>query len=218
MRRVTDLSSTHFARHGAPGGPSGSGPACSGRCTFRRAGSAERPEIEAFIRRGFERAYRARITRFMPRLMSLRRDSRLAAACGLRSAAAEPLFLETYLDRPIENALAAASGRPLARGSVIEVGNLVVARAGGARRLIIHLTSYLAAAGADWVVFTAVPALRNNFTRLGIPLVLLGAADSARLDADALADWGDYYAHGPRVTAVNVAAAFEAVRGASCTP
>ncbi len=216
MRQFSNSTSTLVEVNSAAVQHTGIGPDCNGRCVFRRAGMGERPEIEAFIRNGFDRAYRARITRFMPRLMALRRDSGLAAACGLRSAAAEPLFLEVYLDRPIEDALAAASGHPLSRNSIIEVGNLVVARAGEARRLIIHLTNHLAAAGADWVVFTAVPALRNSFTRLGIPLLLLAAADSTRLDAAARADWGDYYADGPMVTAVNVGAAFNAVRKASC--
>ena len=217
MRSASDSASAPDAPGCAPSGNAGFAPGCGGRCTFRRVGSAERPEIESFIRRGFERAYRARITRFMPRLMALRRGSSLAAACGLRSAATRPLFLETYLDRPIETALSAAAGRPIARSSIIEVGNLVVARAGGARRLIVHLTHYLGAAGADWVVFTAVPALRNNFTRLGIPLETLGAADSSRLDEAERADWGDYYTLGPMVTAVRVAAALQAVRGTACT-
>jgi len=216
MGQFIDSSSSLFELYSAAVRHAGIGPDCNGRCVFRRAGVNERPEIEAFIRNGFDRAYRARINHFMPRLMSLRRDSRLTAACGLRSAAAEPLFLEIYLDQPVEDALAAASGHPLSRNSIIEVGNLVVARAGEARRLIIHLTHHLAIAGADWVVFTAVPALRNSFTRLGIPLLLLAAADSTRLDAAARADWGNYYAGGPTVTAVNVGAAFNAVRKASC--
>ena len=215
MRQVTDFRS---ATECAPAAHDTFEPVCcSGRCSFQRVGAAERPEIEAFIQRGFERAYRARITRFMPGLMSLRRDSKLAAACGLRPAASGPLFLETYLDRPIERALAAACGQPVARDAITEVGNLVVARPGHARRLVIHLTKHLHPGRAKWVVFTAVPALRNNFTRLGIPLLLLAAADGARLDAAALADWGSYYEQAPCVTAVDVAAAFEAVRRTSCT-
>lgn len=190
---------------------------CDGGCSFQRVGSAERPEIQAFIRRGFERAYRARITHFMPGLIRLRRDSRLVAACGLRSAASEALFLETYLDRPIEQALAVACSTPPARGAIAEVGNLVAAGPGDARRLIVHLTHYLRSGPARWVVFTGVAALRNSFRRLGIPLHALGAADGARLDARARADWGTYYEQAPVVTAVEVAAASEAVRGMACT-
>ncbi len=190
---------------------------CQPQCTFGRVEKDERPEAEQFIRNGFERAYRARLRHFMPALMSLRRHSKMAAACGLRAAAAERLFLECYLERPVEVALSEAAKRPVSRGDIVEVGNLVVARAGFARNLILHLTAYLHASGAAWVVFTAVPSLRNNFIRLGIPLVALAAADAARLDPAALADWGTYYEQGPVITAVNVAAAFAAVRELSCT-
>jgi hypothetical protein len=67
------------------------------------------------------------------------------------------------------------------------------------------------------VVFTAVPALRNSFLSLGIPLVTLAAADGARLDAAARAEWGSYYEQSPQVIAVNVGAAFETLCEAACT-
>ena len=185
--------------------------------SFARVGARERPAVEAFIRRGFERAYGARLARLMPALMALRRDAGILAACGLRAAAGEKLFLETYLDQPVEAALSLATGLALGRADIVEVGNLVIARAGVARRLIFHLTTHLHTAGPAWVVFTAVPALRNNFTRLGIPLVTLAAADGGRLPAAARAEWGDYYEQAPLVTAVRVASAFDAVCEAACT-
>jgi hypothetical protein len=185
--------------------------------SFSRAGARERPRVEGFIRHGFERAYGARLTRLMPTLMALHRDAEIVAACGLRAAAVEPLFLETYLDQPVEVALSRETATPLVRADIVEVGNLVIARAGYARRLIFHLTTHLHATGPAWVVFTAVPALRNNFRRLGIPLVTLGAADGNRLPATARAEWGDYYEQAPMVTAVCVEAAYSAVCEAACT-
>jgi len=185
--------------------------------SFTRAGSRERPPVEAFIRRGFERAYGARVTQLLPTLMVLKRDAEIAAACGLRPAAAERLFLEAYLDEPVETALSRATGLDLGRRDIVEVGNLVIARAGYARRLIVHLTTWLSAAGPAWVTFTAVPALRNSFRRLGIPLVTLAAADGSRLPAPVRAEWGDYYEQAPVVTAVRVQSAFDAVCEAACT-
>lgn len=185
--------------------------------SFARAGARERPSIEDFIRRCFERAYRARFTRFMPVLMALRRGGEIAAACGLRAASDERLYLETYLDWPVETTLSAATGETLGRGDIVEVGNLAVAGAGCARRLIIHLTTYLHARGPAWVAFTAVPALRNNFLRLGIPLVTLAPADGTRLGPAARAEWGTYYDQAPQVTAVKVSCAFDAVCEAACT-
>jgi hypothetical protein len=185
--------------------------------SFSRVGARERPLVERFIRFGFERAYGARLVRLMPALMALRREGDTVAACGLRAADGEKLFLEAYLDQPIEVVLSRAAEMSLGRADIVEVGNLVISRAGFARSLIVHLTAHLHATGPAWVVFTAVPALRNNFKRLGVPLVTLAAADGNRLPSAARAEWGDYYRQTPMVTAVRVEAAFNAVCGAACT-
>jgi len=187
------------------------------RWSFNRTGTSERPDAEAFIRSGFERAYGCRLEQLMPELMVLRQGSKIAAACGLRPASDGKLFLEIYLDDPVESVLSRTASAPIARGDITEVGNLVIARPGHARRLIVHLSACLHARGCKWVVFSAVPALRNNFLRIGIPLVTLAPADANRLSAEERAPWGNYYDHSPVVTAVNVAAAFDAVCEAACT-
>ena len=106
----------------------------------------------------------------------------------------------------------------VAREAIVEVGNPTVARPGFARQLIVHLTAYLHQHGPAWVVFSAVPQLRNNFVRLGIPLVHLAIANPERLPATARAAWGTYYDDAPRVTAVKVAAAHAALAERACTP
>jgi hypothetical protein len=184
---------------------------------FARVTSHERAEAEHFIRTSFIRAYGAHLTRFFPLLMSLRRQGKLLAACGLRYARVEPLFLETYLESAIEVVLSAVAGESITRAAVIEVGNLAVARAGIARQLIVRLTSHLHQdGGASWVVFSAVPSLRNNFVRLGIPLVPLAPADRNRLARGAQKEWGTYYDAAPQVTAVRVAAAHAALVRTAC--
>jgi hypothetical protein len=185
--------------------------------SFGRAGASERFEIESFVRNGFESAYGCRLAQFMPELMVLRHKSKIAAVCGLRPALAGKLFLEIYLDHPVESVLGDAASVSLARSDITEVGNLVIARPGYARRLIVQLTEYLYSRGRGWVVFSAVPALRNNFLRAGIPLVTLAPADARRLSADERASWGNYYDHLPLVTAVSVASAYNAVCTPACT-
>lgn len=171
-----------------------------------------RPEAERLIRAAFARAYRARIRRFLPLLMGLRdREGGLLAACGLRHAALAPLFLEAYLDRPAEAAVAAAAGEPVPRSDLVEVGNLAVTRAGCAPLLIAALTRHLHQGGHRWAVFTAVPALANAFRRLGIPLAPLAPARLAALPAPERSGWGTYYDHGPRVMACRVADALQAL-------
>ncbi len=167
---------------------------------------ARHEEVATFIHAHFAAVYGADIQRFLPVLMSLRADDgRLLGALGLRTAADGPLFLERYLDRPLEQALAAAIKAPVNRKELIEVGNLAVAAPGGGRWLITALTAYLHAAGQRWAVFTCGPRLRNAFFRLGIELTDLGRASIERLPEDEAVHWGDYYAQHPRLMAARVA-------------
>lgn len=46
------------------------------------------------------------------------------AALGYRRAEAQAMFLETYLDRPIEAELSEIFGRPIPRRNIVEIGNL----------------------------------------------------------------------------------------------
>lgn len=178
---------------------------------FAAVDAVARAGIERFIFDAYHSAYGARITSFMPHLTALYRDEELLAACGLRSAAYEPLFLETYLERPIEDVLGSLTRTQTRRDDIVEVGNLAIARPGAARMLIELLTAYLHRRGERWVVFTAVPVLRNNFQRLHIPLHVLGDARPENLTLEARQQWGRYYDCSPRVSAVRVADAAAAL-------
>jgi hypothetical protein len=165
----------------------------------------KRDEVERFIHNCFQNAYGADVRHFMPALMSLRNDEgALLGALGLRAARDEQLFLEQYLDRPVEQVLSSHINRPIDRDGIVEVGNLAVAAAGGGRWLITALTAYLQASHGKWVVFTVGPVLCNAFRRMGMRPIELGVADPARLSADEYASWGSYYEQEPRVMAGRV--------------
>lgn len=90
-----------------------------------------RATLEGFIKTIFKRAYGAEIKQFMPRLMSLTdQDCGLLAVCGLRQANSGPLFLEHYMDQPVENLLSERTGLPIRREAIVEIGNLAVAEPG----------------------------------------------------------------------------------------
>lgn len=171
-----------------------------------------RAEAERFIRACFAHAYGADVRQFLPTLLELRaQDRELLAVLGIRPATA-PLFLECYLDVPIEVAIAQHTAEVVKRANVVEVGNLAVAAPGGARWLIAALTAYLKGTGTQWAVFTAVPSLRNSFARMGIDLVTLGDADVQRLPAVDRARWGRYYDTRPLVVAARVQQAHDALQ------
>lgn len=170
---------------------------------FSQPGDNDRTEVERFIGAVFHEAYGARIKRFKPCLMSLRdQDNKLVAACGFRGAALGPLFLETYLDQPIEAVLADRTGTPVGRGDIVEVGNLSVTEPGVARYLITAIVTQLHTTSKQWAVFTAVPLVRNAFIKMGLNPIMLGDADKSRLPAEERAEWGSYYEQKPQIMAV----------------
>lgn len=172
------------------------------RLVVHDADDAQRADVEAFIGRVYARRFGARVTAFAPTLVSLRDpvDGSILAAAGYRAAREAPLFLERYLDAPVETLLAhRADGSP-SRDGIFEVGHLAADRAGEGLRLIFMLGPHLAAEGAQWVVSTLTEELRHLFVRLGIAPLALGRADPAVLGPD-VAQWGSYYDHRPVVLA-----------------
>lgn len=164
----------------------------------RRAG------VEAFVRHCYAKVYQADIVDFMPQLLGLYDDRQnLLAVLGYRAAADRGLFLENYLDAPVEQAISEKTGQRVERSGIVEVGNFAVAHPGGAQWLLLVLNAYLFAAGYEWGCATLVPVLRNAFQRLGAPLTYLASADPLRLGNDA-GRWGSYYKHRPAVFAGHI--------------
>ncbi len=160
-----------------------------------------RARLERFVHDRYAEVYGARLTEFMPYILGIL-DPRGAplAAIGLCPAERARLFLEQYLDRAVEDEIAATAGRRIPRETIIEIGNLATAHPGMLRPIIVAMTFFLHDAGFDWVVFTAVPSLKNNFVKLGLTLAEIAPADPARLRADR-ERWGSYYDTRPMVLA-----------------
>jgi hypothetical protein len=173
------------------------------RFLVHRAPSPARAAIEEFIQQVYAQHYGATVRHFMPSLAGLvDADGLVVAAAGYRSAS-RPLFLERYLDVPVEQAIAACTGIEVPRAAIAEVGQFASMQPGQGRRLMAHLGHQLAAEGFQWVVSTATRELRLIFERLRIRPLALGRADPAVLGPDA-ADWGTYYDHAPMVLAGEV--------------
>jgi len=171
------------------------------RLAEARHGDGERPELEAFVRAAFARSHAAEVRSFMPSLVGFRdREQRLRGVLGLRPAASGPLYLEQYLDLPVEAAVAAATGRTLQRTDIVEVGNLAAANCRSAVRMVAELPAYLMAREFSWIVFTATRTVRQILLGFGAPLVELAQANGARVAAG-MDSWGGYYDHDPRVFA-----------------
>lgn len=163
----------------------------------------ERQELEQFIRNVFHRAYGANIKQFMPQLMSLRDGAgNLLAVCGLRNAGDGALFLESYLDAPVEAAISDRIRNEVAREDIVEIGNLAVAEPGVVRQLLASVSAYLHRTNTQWAVFTAIPVLRNSMLKLNMPLEILASADIRKIEVTERPNWGSYYDKNPQVMAL----------------
>lgn len=165
------------------------------------AGSEAANRTTDFIRQRFRLAYQAQPQLRIPDLLALvSAHGDLIAAVGIRCAAGEHLFLEDYLDQPVEQLI---PGTRPNRRRVTEIAHLAGAEAGAGRYLFPALSKYLLGLGSEWVVCTGTPHLRNGFERLGIEVHPMGAADPLRLP-DQGRGWGRYYEHSPEVMALSV--------------
>lgn len=133
------------------------------------------------------------------------------AALAIRRAADETLFLETYLDVPIEAAVSQAFGNPVARSAIVEIGCLAATPTPAMLKLWGKAAISLSE-GHSVAVATLTLPLRKMFRRVGLPFVELAKADPALLRGAACDDWGRYYDAEPLVCAGNIAAGSAALQ------
>ncbi|MGB5325559.1 MAG: thermostable hemolysin [Pseudomonadales bacterium] len=161
-------------------------------------GHPERDETQAFIIEGFATIHNASVHQFMPNLISLR-DKKIRAVIGVRSAK-EPLFIERYLDLPIEQ-----HGRlNIPRQQIAEVGNLVSSSRHFTLLLFMVTATSLDQAGFKEMVFCATGRVADILRCAGASPQPIAEADGERLGAS-LAEWGRYYDQQPVVMHLNLA-------------
>jgi hypothetical protein len=183
------------------------------------AGGANRPVIERFIADAYRQTYSAELSHFLPLLLTLGSDDHTQAALGMRPGAmpgttSEPMFLEHYLDQPVEQLIAARVGSPVTRSGIVEIGNLAATRRGASPLLFLIMAAALDAAGFRWLAFTATPQVEKLVTRLQYQPLLLSEVDPTRL-GDELAQWGSYYETRPQVMCVALADALRSTRASA---
>jgi hypothetical protein len=181
--------------------------------TIAAQGSCERRRIEARVQEGFCMHFGAAIHQFMPELAVYRHAGGSSGIVGIRRASAEPLFLEKYLDRPIDAEIAALVALPVDRESIAEIGQFVVDDRDIVGDLFRDLVPFLRENGFEWVTFTATGVIRALLARIGFHGKPIACADAARLGSDT-SHWGNYYDKDPMV----IVGRLDDPRGRWCHP
>jgi hypothetical protein len=171
--------------------------------SLHRPGSPERAAVEHYIADVFAEAYGAEVSGFAPFLMSMSCAGRISAAAGIRPAAGGPLFLEQYLDAPVEQVLSDRYGRSIARAEIFELGNLAALRPGVCQLIYLIMAGVIARTDLNYAVFAGTRQVAKGVGRLGFCMEPIVAADPARLGA-AAGNWGSYYNNAPQVTVLDL--------------
>ncbi len=145
----------------------------------------------------YSKHFGCELNHFYPKTFCLYKDGRLVACCGFRSAAEDDLFLEQYLDMPVEASLAIEAGDIVARSAIVEIGGLAVLNKAEAFMLMLRLAPEFQALGFSHATCTVTSPVRRCLKKLGIQSHFLANAESERV-ADAN-DWGRYYQMNPCV-------------------
>jgi Thermostable hemolysin len=134
-----------------------------------------------------------------PQLRAQNSAGQPKAALGYRRADAGPLFLEAYLNAPVEQVICEIFGRELTRHDIVEIGNLA-SEAAPAMVALWARTANDLASEAEVVVAVLTKPLRSMFRRLGVVLHEIIPACQGRL-ASGTEQWGQYYRDDPVVCA-----------------
>ena len=156
-----------------------------------------RSELEDYIARRYARRHQAAIEHYLPYLLALENGQRIDAALGLNSALKQALFLEAYLDKPIEQVISQQLCTPVDRARVVEIGNLAASQRTASTLLFTLLSALLDQAGYRWIVFTATPCVQALVAGMGFSLHTIGEAKAERVNA--ADNWGSCYGTRPQV-------------------
>ena len=174
-------------------------------------GSLDRTRLESYIAREFDDVYDAHITGYLPELFSMQCHGRYSAVGGLRPATDGQLFLEQYLDCPVEDAIGNRFDTPVSRHEIIEVGNLVATHRGATQLFFMMLAAIGLQAGFRWAVFSATDKVARIIHKLNFVVLPLADADPEKLGGGAIA-WGRYYETRPVVLAGDIRATVSRLR------
>jgi hypothetical protein len=163
-----------------------------------------------FVAQQYARRFSSLITRFYPHMFIACENGGCVAVAGFRGAAADTLFLENYLDAPVEEYLRSSFGSAVDRHHIVELGGFAAINRSSAFALMQYLAPALYELGYEKLVCTANAPIRKCLVKLGLNPVVLAEAASEKVIKGG-DDWGNYYASNPRVLAGDIEAGMQAM-------
>ena len=147
--------------------------------------------------------FKCDLQHFMPNTISKIVDGDVVATTGYRAASDDRLFLESYLQTPVEECLSAAFNRPIHRREIVEIGSFAVTTSSYVLPFMFQLAPVIQEMGFSVVVCTVTRSVRRYLAKLGVEAEFLGDATPDQVNTEHNA-WGNYYDQNPCVLAGEV--------------
>ena len=160
-------------------------------------------DARRFTSAQYQHYFNCGLDSFMPSCLSLYDDDGLVACVGYRAALHQDLFLEQYLEGPVESFLEVPFGRAVGRSKIVEIGCFAVRESKHAVTFMMHLAPLFFSLGFEVAVCTATRQIRCLFRQLAINTHVLVEADERQL-TESDENWGEYYRHAPMVMAGDI--------------
>ncbi len=163
---------------------------------------AGRKVLERLICRVYKKVYNAEISFFHHYLLSIKNEG-LEGVIGF-SPLNQPVFLEQYLELPLEKEISRLVMFDVSRASIAEVGNLAAIKGGSGVKLIIAMTECLLQKGFEYGSFTGTKQIFSFFNKFNYMPLVLTCADPGKVAN--ISSWGSYYNYCPKVAVVDLRA------------
>ena len=131
-----------------------------------------RVAVEQYIAESYAQHFSASLMSLMPILVCANRPGQAAHLFfGIRSAGKQSLYLENYLNEPVEQALMGAvqakfDSRPIDRNAILEIGNMVISDTSSIQDDLTSIALFCHEMGYQHVVCTATRMLRLIFLKI----------------------------------------------------
>ena len=163
-----------------------------------------------FTREQYKERFSSELTEFYPNTVSVYEDGVLTAVAGFRGAGTGKLFLEQYLDTPIEDCIWEKFTPPAERHEIVELGGFAATTRHAALALMQYLAPTLYELGYKKLVCTANKPIQMCLRKLGLEPIFVADADEAKL-TESNENWGTYYKGHPQIFTGDIKAGIQAM-------
>ncbi len=159
--------------------------------------------VEDYIYRSFKKKYSANVKYSFPYVLTLNYKKRICAAAGIRLAESGPLFLERYLQYPVEQETGMCFKTAVRRESIVELSNIISVWRGNNKLLLMLLIDLLHKVNREWLLLLSNREVEDALKKINFTTIRLSDISAKILNGEK-EQWGSYFNDNSRIILCHV--------------